>query len=62
MTYQVLAGALIGLGLFVLIRALIPTKPDTFGAVARIDALRQQQGSAPVVDQARRPAAWKSSG
>jgi Flp pilus assembly protein TadB len=43
MTYQVLAGSLVGLGLFILIRALIPSKPDAFSSVARIDALRQQQ-------------------
>ena len=43
MTYQVLAGSLVGLGLFMLIRALIPSKPDAFSSVARIDALRQQQ-------------------
>ncbi|NUP48410.1 MAG: type II secretion system F family protein [Catenulispora sp.] len=42
MTYQVLAGALAGLGLFLLIRALIPSKPDPMQAIARIDALRQQ--------------------
>ena len=34
MTYQVLAGALVGLGLFLLIRALVPTKPDAVSAVA----------------------------
>lgn len=43
MTYQVLSGALLGLGLFLLIRALVPTKPDAVSAVARIDALRQRQ-------------------
>ena len=43
MTYQVLAGSLIGLGLFLFIRALIPGKTDTMTAIARIDALRQQQ-------------------
>jgi Flp pilus assembly protein TadB len=42
MTFEVLAGSLIGLGLFLLIRALIPSKPDATSAVARIDALRQQ--------------------
>lgn len=43
MTYQVLAGALLGLGLFLLIRALVPSKPDPVSAVARIDAMRQRQ-------------------
>lgn len=53
MTYQVLAGALVGLGLFLLIRALVPTKPDAVSAVARIDALRQRQTvSTPTADQA----------
>ncbi|GAA2012832.1 type II secretion system F family protein [Catenulispora yoronensis] len=47
MTYQVLAGALVGLGLFLFIRALIPSKPDPMQAVARIDALRQQTTFAP---------------
>src|SRR3989442_13837160 len=42
MTYEVLAGALVGLGLFLFIRALIPSKPDPMAAIARIDALRQQ--------------------
>jgi Flp pilus assembly protein TadB len=53
MTYQVLAGVLVGLGLFLLIRALVPTKPDAVSAVARIDALRQRQtASTPTADQA----------
>lgn len=53
MTYQVLAGVLVGLGLFLLIRALVPTKPDAVSAVARIDALRQRQtASTPAADQA----------
>lgn len=43
MTYQVLAGSLTGLGLFLLIRALIPGRRDPFASVARIDALRSQQ-------------------
>ena len=43
MTYQVLAGSLLGLGLFLLIRALIPGRRDPFASVARIDALRSQQ-------------------
>jgi len=43
MTYQVLAGSLAGLGLFLLIRALMPGRRDPFASVARIDALRSQQ-------------------
>ncbi|WP_194891694.1 type II secretion system F family protein [Catenulispora pinisilvae] len=55
MTYQVLAGALVGLGLFLLIRALVPTKPDPVSAVARIDALRQRQAAfAPAAERAPR--------
>ena len=53
MTYQVLAGALLGLGIFLLIRALVPTKPDAVSAVARIDALRQRQAVfTPAAEQA----------
>ena len=47
MTYEVLAGALVGLGLFLFIRALIPSKPDPMAAIARIDALRQQTSFTP---------------
>ena len=53
MTYQVLAGSLLGLGLFLLIRALIPGRRDPFASVARIDALRSQQTTfATVAEQA----------
>jgi Flp pilus assembly protein TadB len=53
MTYEVLAGAIAGLGLFLLIRALIPGKPDPFSSVARIDALRQQHTQfTPTTEQA----------
>jgi Flp pilus assembly protein TadB len=53
MTYQVLAGSLAGLGLFLLIRALIPGKQDAFASVARIDALRSQQTTfQPAAEQA----------
>jgi Flp pilus assembly protein TadB len=52
MTYQVLAGAGVGLGLFLLIRALIPDRPDPMAAVARIDALRQHTSLAPQTEQA----------
>jgi Flp pilus assembly protein TadB len=53
MTYQVLAGSLAGLGLFLLIRALIPGRRDPFASVARIDALRSQQTTfQPSVEQA----------
>jgi Flp pilus assembly protein TadB len=44
-TYEFLAGALVGLGLFLLARALFPSKPDPMTAIARIDALRQQPAS-----------------
>lgn len=52
MTYEVLAGAIVGLGLFLLIRALIPSRPDPMAAVARIDALRQHSSLAPQAEQA----------
>ena len=52
MTYEVLAGAIVGLGLFLLIRALIPGRPDPMAAVARIDALRQHSSLAPQAEQA----------
>ncbi|MEY9861284.1 Flp pilus assembly protein TadB [Catenulispora sp. GAS73] len=55
MTYQVLAGALVGLGLFLLIRALIPSKPDPMASIARIDALRQQSSLASVSQQEQAP-------
>jgi Flp pilus assembly protein TadB len=45
-TYEVLAGALAGLGVFLFIRALIPSKPDPMRAIARIDALRRQSSFA----------------
>jgi Flp pilus assembly protein TadB len=52
MTYEVLAGALVGLGVFLLIRALVPSKPDPVSAVARIDAMRQRQAAfAPAAEQ-----------
>ena len=35
MTFEVLAGGLTGLGLFLLIRALIPSKPDATSRSAR---------------------------
>src|SRR6185312_3753407 len=52
MTYEVVAGALVGLGLFLLIRALMPGRPDPMAAVARIDALRQHSSLAPQAEQA----------
>ena len=55
MTYQVLAGALVGLGLFLLIRALIPGKPDPMASIARIDALRQQSSFAYAAQQEQAP-------
>jgi len=54
-TYQVLAGALVGLGLFLLIRALMPSRPDPMASIARIDALRQQSSSAYTSQQEQAP-------
>ena len=40
MLYEVLLGALCGCGLYVFIRALVPSRPGAAAQVARIDALR----------------------
>ena len=40
MTLAVLFGAVVGLGLFVLVRALMPSRRGAVAQVARIDALR----------------------
>ncbi len=40
MTFAVLAGAVLGLGVYVLVRALMPTRRGAVAQVARIDALR----------------------
>lgn len=46
-TMAVLWGALAGLGLYTLIRALVPTRRSPVSAVARIDALRARGGGGP---------------
>lgn len=40
MTFAVLAGAVLGLGVYLLVRALMPTRRGAVAQVARIDALR----------------------
>ncbi len=47
---EVMLGGFIGFGLFVIIRALVPSRPGAAARVARIDALRArgQFGAAPV--------------
>lgn len=59
MTLEVLAGGLIGAGLFLLIRALIPSKPNAAGMVARIDALRQQQSQFTSAVETPVPRRWE---
>ncbi|MGP4113510.1 type II secretion system F family protein [Streptomyces sp. 4N509B] len=61
-TLAVLAGAVVGLGLYALVRALVPTHRSPVSTVARIDALRMRGTSGPIyapgpphaADQARR--------
>jgi Flp pilus assembly protein TadB len=47
-TLAVLAGAAVGLGLYALIRALVPTHRSPVSTVARIDALRMRGGAGPI--------------
>ncbi|MFG2845955.1 type II secretion system F family protein [Kitasatospora sp. NPDC048296] len=52
MIWPLLAGAVCGLGLYLLIRALLPSRPGAVATVARIDALRStstQPAAAPTV-------------
>ncbi len=44
----VLVGAIFGLGIYVLIRALVPTNRSPVSTVARIDALRMRSGAGPI--------------
>ncbi|MEU8348513.1 type II secretion system protein, partial [Streptomyces sp. NPDC048845] len=45
MTASVLIGAVFGLGLYVLVRALVPSKRSPVATVAQIDALRARGAS-----------------
>jgi Flp pilus assembly protein TadB len=47
-TLAVLAGAAVGLGLYALIRALVPSHRSPVSTVARIDALRMRGGAGPI--------------
>lgn len=47
-TLAVLAGAVVGLGVYALIRALVPTHRSPVSTVARIDALRMRGGAGPI--------------
>lgn len=68
-TTAVLAGAVLGLGVYTLIRALVPTSRGPVSSVARIDALRSRGGvgsgfghtTARTLDPARKQGRWEEA-
>ncbi|MBS2961978.1 type II secretion system F family protein [Actinocrinis puniceicyclus] len=62
MLTDVMVGALFGLGLFILVRALVPSRPGATAQVAQIDALRargQFGAPAPGGDSLRERIGWR---